>query len=341
MAEALVTGYPGFVTRMMYRRLIQDGDNVRLLVRPRYAAEARQLVERLGGPGHGQVLIGDVVQVDLGLSGSEVRRLLREVDQIYHLAAIRPRSPRVELMHRVNVEGTRSILELAMSADHLQRFVFFSTAFVSGDRTGVVLEDELDRGQRFQNPFQQTKFEAEKLVHRAQTDLPVTVLRPSLIVGHSRTGEIDPIDDPYDWIRAFLTASSALHLPLPGYVCSAALHIARDPRGVGGTFHLTDPNPLPARRVLELLAIHGQAKAPKGSIPAAVLKQLMRVPGLERFGPPRHFIDHVAQLTIYNTTHTLELLGGTEIRCPPFETYVGTLVASLRASGLRTGGSEA
>ena len=79
----------------------------------------------------------------------------------------------------------------AMGADRLQRFSFFSTAFVSGTRRGVVLEEELERGQSFRTPFESTKYQAEQLVRRAARDLPVSIFRPSLVVGHTLTGEFD------------------------------------------------------------------------------------------------------------------------------------------------------
>lgn len=342
MAEVLLTGYPAFTARVLCRRLIASGDRVLLLARHRFAEEAERFLAACGGSGDSTVLIGDIVQMDLGLTGPEVRRLLREVEAIYHLAAIHPRSPRTDQAHSVNVDGTRTILELALGATKLQRFNFFSTALVSGDRQGVVLEEELDRGQRFRNEFERTKLDAERLVRRAAADIPVSVFRPSLVVGHSQTGEIDPLDDPYQWMTSFLKLPVDVSVPLPGrgdyplnlvpvdYVCDAAVHIAKDPRGVGRTFHLTDPNPLPARRVVELLADHGQRRRPRGSIPASLARRLVKLPIFDKLGPTRELIDQMNQLVIYNTSNTLELLSGTGTRCPPFESYVATLVAFLQ-----------
>lgn len=343
MAEVLITGYPAFTARTLCRRLLAAGDHVLLLARHRHAEEAARFLAACGG--QGEVLVGDIVQMDLGLAGPEVRRLLREVEAIYHLAAIHPKSHRAQESQLVNVDGTRSILELALGAGRLQRFNFFSTALVSGDREGVVLEEELERGQKFRTAFERTKFEAERIVRRAAADIPVSVFRPSLVVGNSRTGEIDPLDDPYQWITSYLKLPMELAVPLPGrgdyplnlvpvdYVCDAAFHISRDPRGVGRTFHLTDPNPLPARRIVELLADHGQKRRPRGTIPASLAKHLVRLPMLDKLGPTRDLVDQMNQLVIYNTMNTLELLSGTNVRCPPFESYVANLVAFLQRGG--------
>ena len=342
MAEVLLTGYPSFLARKLCRRLIAAGDTVQLLVRHRHKDEAARFLRGCAGPGRATPLVGDVVLMDLGLAGPEVRRLLRSVEQIYHLASVASKAESPELAHRVNVEGTRSVVELALGAERLNRFSFLSTAFVAGTRSGVVLEEELDRGQKFRSVFEQTKFEAEKVVRRASADMPVSIFRPSLLVGDTQTGETDTTNDPYAMMVAFLNVPLDVSVPLPGrgdcplnlvpvdFVVDAICTLAKDPRAVGLTFHLTDPNPLPARRVLELLADYGQRRRPKGAIPAPLARRLFALPGLRRLGPPAAVVDHFDQLVIYNCKNTVELLAGTPTRCPPFESYVGSLVAALQ-----------
>ncbi|MFT5430818.1 MAG: thioester reductase-like protein [Myxococcota bacterium] len=345
MAEVLLTGFPGFIARRLFQKLVEAGDNVSLLVRHRYQAEGNALIARTQGPGSGRVLVGDVALMDLGLTGPEVRNLLREVEVVYHTATVQTREGRPQDAWTVNVDGTRSVVELALGADRLTRFAFLSSAFVSGDRRGVVLEEELERSQAFRTQFERAKFEAEKILRRVAADMPVSVFRPSLIVGDSQTGEFDQTDDPYHMMLRFLNVPFNINVPLPGrgdyplnivpvdYVVSAMSHITRDPRGVGRTFHLTDPNPLPARRVLELLAEHGNRRRPWGTIPAPLARRLLKLPIINRLGPPPRVVDHFNRLVIYNNTNTLELLGGTELQCPPFESYVSNLVAHLQRMG--------
>jgi thioester reductase-like protein len=352
--KVLLTGFPSFTARRMCRLLVADGDEVTMLVRHRHKDAADRFIADLEGPGHVNPAIGDVVLMDLGLSGPEVRKLLRDVEIIYHLASIPPRSHRAQQLQQINVDGTRSIVELALGADRLKRFVFLSTAFVSGDRRGVVLEEELERGQSFRTSFERTKYEAERKVRRASADMPVSIFRPSLVVGDTRTGQFDTKDDPYHMMLAFLNVPFDIPIPLPGrgdyplhlvpvdYVVRAMAHISRDPRGVGRTFHLTDPNPLPAARVLDLIADAANRKRPRGSIPAGVAKRLLKIPGLSnRAGaPPSSVVDWFNQLVIYNTTNTLELLSGTDLRCPPFESYVANLVSHLRSVARQVGPGE-
>lgn len=342
MVETLLTGFPSFIARRLCRQLLEAGDHVRVLTRPRHKADAVRFLASCAGPGESSVLVGDVILMDLGLSGPEVRRLLSEVEVIYHLAAVPTRSQRKDKARLVNVEGTRTVLELAMGCGRLVRFNFLSTAFVSGDRRGVVLEEELDRGQRFRTEFERTKFEAEGHVRRAGRDIPVSVFRPSLIVGDSQTGEFDTKDDPYHMMVAFLNAPFDIPIPLPGrgdyplnlvpvdYVVQAMRQVARDPRAVGLTFHLTDPNPLPARLVLNLIADHGGRSRPRGAIPASLARRLLKLP-IWPSAPPS-VVDYFNQLVIYNSMNTLEMLAGTNIRCPPFSAYVGSLVTHLKAT---------
>src|SRR5207247_1662710 len=130
-----------------------------------------------------------------------------------------------------------------------------------GDRTGVGLEEELKRGQSFRNVVEETKARAEKLIRAAMTELPIAVVRPTILIGNSNTGEVDRFDGPYLLILLIVTSPPDFALPLLGrgeaplnlvpidFVVRAACAIGKDPRAAGRTFHLVDPNPQTARRV--------------------------------------------------------------------------------------------
>ena len=117
--------------------------------------------------------------MDLGLAGAEYRDLVAEITTIVHCAAAYYLGVPREMAMRVNVEGTRNVLELAGACARLERLCHFSTAFVSGDRKGVIMEDELDARQRFRHAYEETKFRAELLVREAAHRLPVVVMRPA------------------------------------------------------------------------------------------------------------------------------------------------------------------
>ncbi len=346
-----VTGYPGFIGKRLVRRLIEDlrgtPDRLVVLVQPKNARAARQdLADR--GAERAEVFEGDVEQMHLGLSGVEFKALAREVTDVWHLAARTWLVAERAEMRRINVEGTRNVVDLAFAAKRLRRLNHFSTAYVSGDRVGVILEDELAMGQRFHNPYEETKFQAELLVRRAQAEIPATVYRPSIVVGDSRTGEIDRFEGPYALAILLVASPLAVPLPLPGdavaplnvvpvdFVVGAALSISRNPAGAGRTVHLVDPSPLSARRVYEMIADRAGKKLPPVSMPTRVFQALLQLPLLERLSRVhRPAIEYVNHLAIYNCRNLLELLDGTGIQCPPITSYLDRLIEFVQGTFAR------
>lgn len=342
-----LTGYPGFIGKRLAAELVKSHPDARLylLVQPKFFKDAKKYVRGLPGGGKSvEICQGDIVDMHLGLSSAEYNQLCDEVTDIFHLAAISYLGVPPPTAHKVNVEGTRNVLELAHDARHLRRFHHFSTAYVSGDRVGVIAEDELDLGQHFRNAYEETKFQAERLVRRASDrDLDVVIYRPSIVVGDSKTGEIDRFDGPYYMGILLVTSPLAVPLPLPGngvaplnvvpvdFITRAVVQIADDPRASGRTFHLVDPNPMSSRRVYELIAEKANKKLPKLTVPHRAADVLMRLPGVEKLvRPQRAAIGYVNHLAIYNCRNTLELLDGTGIRCPPLTSYLDTLVAYVK-----------
>ncbi len=342
-----VTGYPGFIGKRLVMRLVEEaratGARLVLLVQPKHASAAAEDLRRLDAPDH-EIVEGDVAQMHLGLSGAEYRRMAAAVTDVWHLAAVSYLGAERSLFRRVNVEGTRNVLELARVAQRLRRLNHFSTAWVSGDRVGVILEDELDMGQRFHNTYEETKFHGEVLVQRAMGELPATIYRPSIVVGDSRTGEIDRFEGPYYLAILLVTSPLAVPLPLPGdgaaplnvvpvdFVVDAALSISMNPAGLGKTVHVVDPSPLSARRVYETIARRANKKLPTVSIPHRAVEALLRLPVLERLSrPQRAAIQYVNHLAMYNCRNMLALLDGTGIQCPPITSYLDRLIEFVRA----------
>lgn len=346
-----VTGYPGFIGRRLIGRLVEalrgQQDRLVLLVQPASAPRAREDLARQGAS-RAEVVEGDVERMHLGLSGAEFKDLSREVTDVWHLAARTYLGADPTEMRRVNVEGTRNVVDLALAAKRLRRLNHFSSAYVSGDRVGVILEEELAMGQRFRNAYEETKYQAEILVRRAQAEIPATIYRPSIVVGDSRTGEIDRFEGPYALAILLVASPLAVPLPLPGdavaplnvvpvdFVVDAALAVSRHPEANGRTVHLVDPAPLSARRVYEMIAARAGKKLPPVSLPARAVQALLELPVLERLSRAyRPAIEYVNHLAIYNCRSLLELLDGTGIRCPPIASYLDRLIGFVQATFAR------
>jgi len=339
----LLTGFPSFAARKMCEQLLRSERRtlVHAIVHAKFAEDAREALDELTLEQRARVNLieGDAAAMDLGLSGAELRALAGEVDRIHHMAQVSYLGADKKLAEQVNIGGAREVLEVARQCSSLEMLVFHSTAQVSGTRTGVVLEEELLKGQEFRNPVEETLARAEKGIRAAMKELPICVVRPTIVVGDSKTGEGDSFDGPYFLILLIVTSPPELPLPLPGrgdtplnvvpidYVVRAAERIGRTESARGRTFHIGDPAPLTARRVFDLVASAGGRRSPRGFIPANLTKALLRTPGLDRLAKsPRAFLDALATPVSYSFANTTELLADTNVRCPPFESYVDGLV---------------
>ena len=139
--HVLFTGYPGFISKRLLRRLFEELPNARftLLVEERQRAAADADLALLAPDKRKRVKVtsGDVTKMDLGLAGLEIDAL-KDVSLVFHLAAVQKVEAPHDVLENVNVHGTRNVLAFAGELEHLERFVHFSTALVSGDREGVI-----------------------------------------------------------------------------------------------------------------------------------------------------------------------------------------------------------
>jgi uncharacterized protein YbjT (DUF2867 family) len=151
---------------------------------------------------------------------------------------------------------------------------------------------------------------------------------------------------PYYLMQAIMQMPEGVPTLMPGrgdaplnmvpadYVARAMHAISRTPNVDGHTFHLTDPNPLAARKVFELVADRLDKSQPVGHMPYALTKWLMKFPFLEKLTrDPRQFLDDFNQLTVFNAMNTDSVIGG-EIRCPSFPSYVDSLIDYLQTHEL-------
>jgi len=258
MGAVLLTGATGFVGREVLSRFLErDGSHVFALVRAENDDEA---AGRL--PAHERLtaVAGDIERTRLGLADESRERLRREVTTVLHCAASVSFDMPLEDSRRVNVEGTRRVLDFARSCTRLERFSYVSTAYVAGEPGGLFREDELSVGQSFRNPYERSKFEAELALRSEGADLPLQILRPSIVVGDSTTGRTSSFNVLYGPLKAFARGAvpaiparrdAPVDIVPVDYVADRVHELAT--RGPNGTFHLVaGRNATTAGRLLEM-----------------------------------------------------------------------------------------
>ena len=256
----LLTGATGFVGMAVLARLLECTDRdvvVVLRAASRSHAEAR-LDAVLGSVFDApelhrrrvRAVCGDLTAPGLGL-GAGREQIAEEVREVIHCAASVAFDLSLVESRSINVEGTRRVLELAEECagrgEGLRRMTYVSTAYVAGDRDGCARETELEVGQGFRNGYEQSKHEAECLVWSRRERLPVTVVRPSIIVGERATGWTSSFNVVYGPLRAFAKGTfpvipgrgdAVLDIVTVDHVADAVLALAASPAAAAGTFHI-------------------------------------------------------------------------------------------------------
>src|SRR4051812_44380784 len=192
----LITGTTGFLGAEVLRRLAAREDRtIYALVR---AGSDEEAAERLGdAPENVVALAGDITDDGLGLDAG----LASEITDIVHSAASVSFSLPLGASRKINVLGTRNVLEFAHRCELLQSLSYVSTAYVAGDHRGAFAPGDLNVGQSFRNAYEQSKFEAEALVRKS--GLPTRIFRPSIIVGDSGSGWTPSFNVLYWPMRAY------------------------------------------------------------------------------------------------------------------------------------------
>ena len=271
----LLTGVTGGLGREFLKHLLQKTDDrFFLLVRPRglesHEKRVEKLLQKMGLNGEClrrlRVLAGDITSPRLGLSPEDWETVVREADEFYHSAALTNLGASQEEAERINLQGTLRCLELAREArgrGKLERFFYFSTAFVAGSLTPIhALEDRLPVAPIFGNAYEATKNQAERRVREeAAAGLPVTIFRPSIVVGDSRRGAVSEFNVIYPFLRLFAHGilrripsdpDHSFNIVPIDFVVESSFAIARRADSLGKTYHLVSEKPPTLKMLLEI-----------------------------------------------------------------------------------------
>jgi thioester reductase-like protein len=352
----LLTGATGFLGMQLLARYLERTERrIYALVRAGDDLEAsRRLRETVAGlvpdpAAYGDrvtAVRGDITRPGLGLDPRRRDALAEAVTEIVHGAASVTFDLPLERSREINVEGTRRMLALARLCARrggLRRFSYVSTAYVAGTHCGAFGEDELDLGQDFRNPYERSKFEAERLVRAHRDELPVQIFRPSIVVGEERTGWTPAFNVIYWPIRAF---SRGAYLVLPAkrdapvdvvpvnFVADAILELSRHPWGAGETYNLAaGPRASTVGELIDLSAARFQRRPP-ATLPPRLYRRalhplLLRLSGgrrraaLQRSEP---FFPYFAMEVSYETERAAQRLERAGLRPSPLAGYFDRLV---------------
>lgn len=349
-----ITGGTGFIGRFFIDNLKQREGDIYVLTRKGSEKKFENLQERMGDQADRLIPVnGDLRQPLLGLDEATVADIKGNVRHFCHFAAIYDLKASAESQIATNIEGTRNAVQLAEALD-AGCFQHVSSIAAGGMYEGTWREDMFEEAENMDHPYFATKHDSEGIVRR-ECEIPWRVYRPGMVVGHSKTGEIDKIDGAYYFFKSLQKIRNVLPpwFPLIGieggkfnvvpvdYVVDAMDHIVHQDDLDGRAFHLTDPEHHSMGNMLNIFADAGHA--PKfsmrldtrmfGFIPRVVRETLANLPPVKRvintlladMGLPDSVMMFTNYPTRYDNRDTERALKGSGIKCPDLRDYAPTV----------------
>jgi NAD(P)-dependent dehydrogenase (short-subunit alcohol dehydrogenase family) len=350
-----VTGGTGFIGRRLVMRLATRGETVYLLVRPGSRKRFERLRADCGTAGERLLAIeGDLESDFLGIPQSQRLALKGNVSHFLHLGALYDLDAPAARLEQVNVTGTRHAIRLAHDLE-AGCFHLVSSIAAAGRYPGTFTESMFEEAEDLSHPYFRTKHESEALV-RDTCLIPWRIYRPGMVVGDSRTGEMDKVDGPYYFFRLIQLVRDLLPrwVPLIGiegghinlvpvdFVVAALEHLIHAPGQDGACFHLVDRRNRRIGEVLNLFAEAGHAPtlslrlepaviaalaAGMGAAGASLLPIARRIiqQALQELSIPPAVLDLLDYPTIFEAGRADALLTDAGIEVPPLEDYAWRL----------------
>ena len=352
--EYFVTGGTGFIGRHLIGRLLEREGTVHVLVRPGSERRFEQLQARYPSAGKRlRAVAGDLAQAQLGLSNKDRERLAGKIDHFFHVGAIYDLNASAESQQAANVDGTRNAVQCAAGLG-ARCFHHVSSIAVAGMYDGNFSEDMFEEAGDLPNPYFKTKYDSEAVVRR-ECKVPWRIYRPSSVVGHSQTGEIDKIDGPYfafkllqkmrrllpPWFPLIGIESGQFNVVPVDYVAAAMDYLAHKEGLDGECFHLVNPDHYSSGEILNIFADAGHA--PRFALrldskvfsfmPTGLSATLGKLPPVKRMvnsllagmGLPPGATALFSWRTRFESRMTRKALKGSGLEVPKLETYAHRL----------------
>jgi len=345
-----ITGFPGFIANRLVERLTRSTGKLILLVQPSLRGRAEEELSRIAAltgreTSTFHIVVGDITLPELGLSAVDRQLVRTETTRVFHLAAVYDLAVALELAIKVNVDGTRNVSNFARSLPSLHHFHHVSTCYVAGKREGRIVETELKHDAGFRNFYEESKYLAELEVESLKRDLPVTIHRPAVVCGDSKTGETAKYDGVYylifyllRWPRGLSMLNIgnhdvALNLVPVDFVVDAMATLAFEEHAIGKTLQLADPNPLTTNQLFNAIARSICGRQSKITVPPSWVEFFLMLPPSPAItGLPHHGVPYFFVKQSYDISESSSLLEPYGIRCPPFDTYVDRIVEFAAAN---------
>ncbi|GAB3544589.1 SDR family oxidoreductase [Noviherbaspirillum agri] len=349
--QYFVTGATGFIGKRMVKKLLdREGSIVYFLMREESRDKVPGLLEYWEADETRAIPIyGDLRNPKLGVSREDASRLANRIDHFFHLAAIYDLKADPVQQMEVNIGGTRNTVafanEIGAGCVH-----HVSSIAAAGLFEGIFREDMFEEAENLEHPYFASKHESEKVV-RNECKGAFRIYRPGMVVGDSRTGEMDKIDGPYyffkliqrvrqilpPWMPAIGIEGGRINIVPVDYVVSAMVYIAHKPELDGKCFHLTDPQPMRVGDVLNTFARAAHAPTMSlrinaalfGFVPKSVKKGMMALTPVRRvrsalmkdLGLPEDLMQFINYPTRFDNRETVAALKGSGISCPRLDEY--------------------
>ena len=353
--QYFITGATGFIGKRLVAKLLQrEGSRIFFLILESERGRLPALYEYWGcDETRALPVVGDLTQEMLGILASDRRRIGKRTTHFFHLAAIYDLNADAASQLKVNVQGTRHTVRFA-EAIGARHFHLFSSIAAAGMYEGVFREDMFDQAEGLDHPYFKTKHDSEAIVRR-ECQVPWRIYRPAIVVGDSRTGEMDKIDGPYyffkliqklrallpPWMPTIGVEGGRINLVPVDFVVDAVDHIAHLKGEDGKCFQLVDPQPRRVGDVLNIFARAGHAPqmslrfnaALLGFVPSYLRKALLALTPVRRIrnammkelGLPPDIMRFVNYPTRFDNRETQRALKGTGIAVPALEDYAWRL----------------